>query len=834
MMNKQKHYFLLCAWVICGFLFAANAQRTLRGTVKDAETGAPVDGANVVVLRGERATEFTLTNERGEFSFSPSAELDTLTLSVSMLGYETFSEKIGARNLFSIKLKPSPIKLKEVTIRPGRIWGRSDTIRFDAAKFLRENDKSVEDLMKRLPGIDVDENGNIRYRGKNIGTMYVEGLDLTGSRYKTISKNITAESVKEVEVLDNHQRIKSLAGKIPSDNTDINIRLKENFKDKWTFTPKLSAGFSPDDFLYESELNALQISRKSQSLYALKLSNTGNCITKEIDAGIDNLLALPDYRLLSDPDVSAPLSERRWLFDNAALFSANRIYRTGEDSRLRFNAVYAHNNITQQTNATTTYFNPSDTLVVEENNLYRLKKDKLALSADFENNSTTYFLRNNLEMELDKAMADSRITGSDNVSQQRSDYALAVRNNLSYNRTLNNGNVVQAKSLVGYWRNNQQLRFADYEQPISLNGFYTRTEGAVVIGKTAIGQQYNAGVVTNFNSLKNLHQVWLSPGYQYSVNSLKLRSSLTANALHIPDNRAFHFLPSASFLADWKINYAWNLRFSAKYGKELGNVTSVYALPHYSDYRNRLESEKDVPFSSRQQYFLRVEYKNTLSEFFANMNIAANRGSQNNTLEQEVRGRHFLWTRRFTPHNESSYGVNGIISKGFYDLGAKASLNASYWHNLSAQIRDGRLHPFSFQTLLLQPKLSLSINKASEISYEGNFQRRRFSFGEESGAGQGLWNMSQKLSGYYTAKGFSVSASGEYVRNEIVDNNAANLFFADAQASYRFSKFSLSLQANNLLNARSYGYTVFNPLSVHSSQLQIRPREILVTFRAAL
>ncbi|HBK33063.1 MAG TPA: hypothetical protein DDZ78_15795, partial [Porphyromonadaceae bacterium] len=303
-MVKQILCFLCVGAFSC--CFRGNAQHTLSGTVRDAETGEPLDAAAALVLKGGQTIAFSFSNEKGEFSVPLNISPDTLTLSVSLMGYAPFSERIGNRRVFSVQMVSSPIRLKEVTIRPGRIWGRSDTIRYDASRFLRENDKTVEDLMKRLPGIQVSDNGDIQYKGKAIGTMYVEGLDLMDGRYKSVSRNLSSQSVKEVEVLDNHQRIKSLEGKVPSDVADINIKLKDSFKDKWNFNPNVAAGFSADDFLYEAEANALQIARKSQSLYALKLSDTGNGITREAEKGIDDMLALPDYRLLPSSTITAP------------------------------------------------------------------------------------------------------------------------------------------------------------------------------------------------------------------------------------------------------------------------------------------------------------------------------------------------------------------------------------------------------------------------------------------------------------------------------------------------------------------------------------------------
>ncbi|SFK66316.1 CarboxypepD_reg-like domain-containing protein [Porphyromonadaceae bacterium KH3CP3RA] len=824
-MHPQILYFFFCVGAFfCSF--RGNAQHTLSGTIRDAETGELLDAANVVVLRGQRTVAFAISNEKGAFFIPLSVSPDTLTLSVSMMGYESFSERVGNRATFDIKLVPSPIRLKEVTIRPGRIWGRSDTIRYDASKFLRENDKTVEDLMKRLPGIQVDDDGNIQYRGKDIGTMYVEGLDLMDSRYKSVSRNLSAQSVKEVEVLDNHQRIKSLAGKVPSDIADINIKLKDNFKDKWTFKPKVSAGFSNDDFLYEVDANALQIARKSQSLSALKLSNTGNGITKEADKGIEDIPVLPDYRLLQPATISAPLKEKRWLFSDAAVATANRLYRLGEDSRLKINTFYTQDHITQETNSVTSYFNPDDTLTVEENKNRYLKSRQLNLSADYEDNAATHYLRNKLDFHFEKNRINTGISGSYNVMEHQKDESVTLQDNLSITRTLANKDIWQLKAVMGYWRRYQQLDFNEYNQPVRLDGFYARAESGWIIRRTKIGQHYTAGASVDLNNLRNHHRLWVTPAYEYLFRSLTFRLSTPLQAVLFPGDREMLYLPGFTFRTDYKINYAWNTRLSARYGKELNDITAFYLKPYFTDYRTTMENETGIPVTDKQLYTLRTEYKNTLQEFFVTADLVASASRVNHTLEQSVTDNIFRWTRRYIPHHESSYGINTVISKGFFDISTKVSAEASYWYNQSAQICESKLLPFSFRTLIVKPSFSVSPSQQIEVTYNGELRRQWSSFGDNMSL-NGLWNMSHKGSFYYMRQRFDLSVSVEYFRNEITSEHSVNLLFADLIATYKLHRMTLQLQLNNLLNHRDYRYTVYHPLSLYSSQIAIRPREIL-------
>lgn len=825
----MQNFFLFSCCLSAFFLSfeTVNAQRILSGTVKDAETIMPLVAANVVMQDGEKTVDFTITDTKGEFSIASKYESDSLRLIVSSLGYTPYTVLVGKNKVFHIKLTPSPIQLKEVTIRSGRIWGRNDTIRFDASQFLQANDETVEDLMKRLPGIEVNDHGNIQYNGKPIGTMYVEGLNMMGSRYKSISKNLSAQSIKEVEVLDNHQRIKSLVGKVPSDVPDINLKLKDHFKDKWNWNGKLSSGFSPQLFLYESEATAMQIARRSQSFYSVKLSNTGNGITKEADEGFTTLLTIPDYRLLYVNELSAPLKEPRWLFDKAALATANRLYKTGVDSRLKLNACYTHDDACQEKSETSTFFNPKDTINIEENKALRLVKDVFNISADYEDNAPSHFLRNKLDVRLRKEKETTAISGSYNLSQHVENKSFSLRDNVSFTRRLKNGNVFSSEAVLGYWMNRQSLHFQDSDNPYGFHGFYAKATGGIVIGQTKVAQSYSTSMAFHFNNLKTHHRTVIKPAYEYLFGSFRLNWAFPVELTYFPDVQRTLWLPEAYVRLNYKINYAWKVYVSAKYTKELDDITMLYDSPYIANYRTHIENKADIPLSEKQRYRLHVEYKNTLRAFFFSSDVFYMHRYANHTVGQDVKNGIFRFTYYDKPHSESSTSIKGTFSKGFFDLHAKLSLDVSWSENKLAQIRSKKLVPFSFQNIIFAPKISISPTSETELSYQAEIHGAKSSFGEENG--KSLWNMHHKISLYYTKRHFETSLTGEYFRNQIAGNGNVELFYTDLTAIYKFKKVSLVLSLKNLFNQTTYEYTLYNPLSVYSSRLSLRPRELSIS-----
>ena len=123
-------------------------------------------------------------------------------------------------------MEPQVFSLKEVEIHPGRVWGRQDTINYDVTRFLSPKDQAIKDVLRKLPGIDIDDLGKISYNGKEIRNFYVEGLDLTNGKYKQISENLRADAVQNIQVMENHQPIRVLQRKIKTEDVALNLKLR--------------------------------------------------------------------------------------------------------------------------------------------------------------------------------------------------------------------------------------------------------------------------------------------------------------------------------------------------------------------------------------------------------------------------------------------------------------------------------------------------------------------------------------------------------------------------------------------------------------------------------
>ena len=158
---------------------SASAQVKVTGRVIDLQN-KPVSDVIVKLVSGSKTLAFTSSNAKGEYSFelkgAPSGEV---TLQFSHISYEKESERMTLQERVTkldMILTPKAVSLKEVTVKPDPLRQKGDTLSHNLASFLGKGDVTLEDGLKRLPGVDVAKSGAISYMGKPIAR--IEAFDL--------------------------------------------------------------------------------------------------------------------------------------------------------------------------------------------------------------------------------------------------------------------------------------------------------------------------------------------------------------------------------------------------------------------------------------------------------------------------------------------------------------------------------------------------------------------------------------------------------------------------------------------------------------------------------
>jgi hypothetical protein len=216
----------------------AGRSQNLTGSVV-GESAAPLNSATVVLLNPQDSTLefFGITNEKGNFEVKSVKEGNYL-MQIAYLGYQSFYKSItfpyNATNDFGVVvMKPKAVDIKEVQVVGEYVplTIRHDTIEFNARAFKTKSDANVEELLKKLPGVEVDRAGNIKALGKDVRKVLVDGKEFFGNDPKIATKNLPADAIDKVQLYDKRSDESEFTG-IDDGTRDktVNLVLKEDKK----------------------------------------------------------------------------------------------------------------------------------------------------------------------------------------------------------------------------------------------------------------------------------------------------------------------------------------------------------------------------------------------------------------------------------------------------------------------------------------------------------------------------------------------------------------------------------------------------------------------------
>ncbi len=232
----------------------------LEGSVKDS-TGLGLEMANVMAVNKvtKAMDAYAITNEKGRFflNLSPNTEYD---IKASYIGYQSFEQTLKTLNVamdYNIVMQQG-LQLKDIEVvyeMPVTISG--DTIIYNSDSFTNGTERKLEDVLKKLPGVEVDSDGNITVEGKSVQKVMVEGKDFFDGDTKIATKNIPANALDKIQVLRNYNEVTNLKGlENNEENVAINIKLKEGKKNFWFGDVTAGGGFgdSSDRYLINPKL----------------------------------------------------------------------------------------------------------------------------------------------------------------------------------------------------------------------------------------------------------------------------------------------------------------------------------------------------------------------------------------------------------------------------------------------------------------------------------------------------------------------------------------------------------------------------------------------------
>lgn len=194
--------------------------------------GAPVPHANLIVFDSQdKIFSFTSTNSEGRFAFSKVGDYGGKQLRVTSLNHQPLQMLISSSDtLLNITLLEESKILREVVVSAKPIREYNDTTQYLVSAFADGMEKNVEDMLRKLPGVQVSEDGSISVRGKTISKITLDNVDMFGENYKTVSRTMPAKFVGTVEIIKNYQENRHLRDVQQSDKLILNLSLRSDMR----------------------------------------------------------------------------------------------------------------------------------------------------------------------------------------------------------------------------------------------------------------------------------------------------------------------------------------------------------------------------------------------------------------------------------------------------------------------------------------------------------------------------------------------------------------------------------------------------------------------------
>lgn len=874
-MKTCKHYFVLILvfWVS----LSISAQIKIKGTIKDVDKiPYPMIPVTLRSLPDSTIIAYGFSDTDGNFQVEYNGDRKTLEISIGGMQIIPQAKNIKKENqTIDFIVKEKYQVLREVVVKGEKMWGKRDTLNYLVSAFSHADDVVIGDVLKRMPGINVSESGEISYQGKRINKFYVENLDLLGGRYGIAANNVSAKDVATVQVFENHQPIKALTDIQMSDNAAINIKLKDGAKGKLIIMPRLGIGGFPS--LWQNELSAVYFSNKVQDISTYKGNNTGVDLSDEYKQFITNNFFGESNMLNIQMPSSPTISKRRYLLNNENAFSFNHLLRTGKNGQLNLNVVYTNNHEKKNSEAYTAYYLPGDSIYIINEDLHgALNTNKIDAEVRYNLNDKHNFLDN--ISYIQGLWANNYGDINNQIHQRMNNLGLTFTNNLHWVRTRDEGKGIEVRSYFGYRYSPQTLTirpglyedlfnegesYAALRQKNDIDHLYFNNAvkllsawkiGNIVIdptfilnieNKTLKSDMYtlkddNAIVLLDSDSLKNdLHWTKLSGSinlaFRYYIGKMKLNLSLplSYNLIHIHNtlstdkNTDHHIFFNPYIELKYELTKRINLIGSYSYNQAANDISTLYTGYILESYRNlnRYDNQRSKTYMNAGN--VHFEYKDIFHMFFLNGEIYYRYVKSDVLYAQHFQQILTLTSAERKENHSKNISLHSNVSKGFNLMNLVSALSVNYGIYTSEGLRQNELIQYKNKSLSITGTLSIRPTSWFTLDYETVWNK--------------LWNKIEKEEAFAPIRTFkntikggvmlsnriSLNTSFEHYYNSGVQTHRY-LSFTDASLQYRLKGINLSLECLNIFDQDKYMSAYYTDINSYKYTYKIRGRSLLL------
>lgn len=852
------------------------SEKTISGKVVDVN-GSPIPA--LVTVESEDGIEgFCIADENGVYSISFEPTGEQVTVKVALLGFDPVERLLPAETqTIDFVMIEGAIDLEEVTVVPDKITQRGDTLSYHVGAYKDAADRVIGDVIKKMPGLEVSESGQIAFNGKTVKNFYVEDMDLLEGRYGIATNNISVNDVSTVQVYQNHQPVKALKDWKPSDDVSINIKLKPSAKGTFTLNGMAGVGYKPA--MWAAETVGMYFGRKGQTINTYKGNNCGdNVMAEYADMTGDGPMRFLNRAPLSVVTPGSPgVSQKRYLYNRSNTLSSNNVFRTDSLSTLNISLTYIDDIVRKEGESVTEQYLPEGGYRgITQRITSRNHTHDLGGSIRFKRNTPSLYLDNVLHVNAawDTERATSLTTADFLDRTTRADQildnpAFSVDDKLGL--IVNGGRrkwelfvsagwnhrpqslEVTPASLFGSGEGegavSQTYRTDDFKADAQ-TGFEFKM-GNVLVNGLVYGNLDVEAVATELNGISGFTgaandytfgkgEVGVEPRISCVLGDFYIEGAVPVSyagqwmgdRLDVTRDRSWHYINvSPSIKLTYRPGKSWWGLYSNLYRirDNSERAASGAVLTDYLTLREYLTDRtlSDLTWLSSMEY----HYTNAMTHWFANATASWIRSSRNIMTGYEYDG---LLTIRNTydiPYVTNVWSATGNVSKGFRFLDSTLKLNGGFRRKSSREII--ATEPVDYRSSYWSANLMYAIAPAHwfggaiAVAYGESLAYTELNKRDASTSRQCTGRLDLNFIPMRTLV-VNISIEDNYTN---MTQGSRNAWFGDVKVKYKTGRFDWELEFNNVFNRRTFTKVSYSDMDIYRSTYMLRPRNIMLKVR---